>query len=847
MKLPGRTVLRARTRVFGAGRWAAAAAAFVAASALAAPRPALQPSAETSAPLEGFTARSMMRLALMDLRAAPTAETSDYQIASLLLGFAQELAPGDEELIRRRSEAAWLAGDQDLLLELTRQLIRLDPRDTVAQLRLISARIAALQTAEERLRAYEDLLGPKGRSLDASVRSRLALDAALLLRERGDEAGFVERLKLATQLDSSNKDAATLAATFFASRVADPIGRLDLLANVLMADPIDPNVHLSIARDLAMRGAFKGARRFHGNARRIMTIAGEVPETVQFESLMLEWLTSGPAEVVSILDRDLMTARDEAARVIRSLERDHASTEGVRKPEDIKLPLTYNRLRTIAAFAAGDQLKAESVAAEIDAEASEALATLKDPSKWPEGAREEDMKLGVYSALADVLATRLWVKGGIQGLAPLLGQESQLRTDLLQIMPELEGWYLLRTGDPAGAIARLKPLAAESRFAALGIAIASEELGRSDDAERIYREMTTQGPLTLYGAWARDRLSAMFNETRPFGDPAPFENWTSTVPDWIDRLVLEPHRYVRLAVSLTDRSVEPVEASGVRLTLQNFSPIPLAVGADRPLNSRVLLAPKLDGHLNGRNAIVRPEVVDLERRLRLMPREELTITTWPDIGLTGWLIESAAAQSIRARWRAVHGFMFAPQGGYRPGVLCTESETASLTREPLLEARLTPDELAKKFAYDPERSLQRAAVGLRCNLLFGKPDQSPAQWSVAVNAIAQRYASLGPATRAMLLVTLPHATMAPEMTPFDAVAREETHPLPLAAFLVTRVTDPNDETLAKAAQSDDPRIRSLAGLVAGRLQRGGRLYARLTRDTLVPPPTAEQASAQDTP
>ena len=54
----------------------------------------------------------------------------------------------------------------------------LDPSDTVAQLRLISARIGQFQTAEERLAAYERFTGPEGKGLDPAIRSRLALDAA---------------------------------------------------------------------------------------------------------------------------------------------------------------------------------------------------------------------------------------------------------------------------------------------------------------------------------------------------------------------------------------------------------------------------------------------------------------------------------------------------------------------------------------------------------------------------------------------------------------------------------------------------------------------------------------------
>jgi tetratricopeptide (TPR) repeat protein len=211
-----------------------------------------------------MTADAVERLGLLNIRAIHTPTTADYASTALLLGMAQRYSPDDLSLIRRRGEAAWGAGDKDLLMELTSQAIKLDSTNTVAQLRLISSRLSEFQTVEERLSRIEAFLGPKGSSLDASIRSRLALDAALLYRERGDDVKFVEKLKQATQLDSSNKEAAILAMNYYTSRSSDPMGTLEMLTNLLFADPIDPNVHYELATHLASLGAFNEARRFHG-------------------------------------------------------------------------------------------------------------------------------------------------------------------------------------------------------------------------------------------------------------------------------------------------------------------------------------------------------------------------------------------------------------------------------------------------------------------------------------------------------------------------------------------------------------------------------------------------------
>lgn len=123
---------------------------------------------------------------------------------------ARRRGPGPPE-----ASAAFGTGDPGLLAKATARVVLLDPSDTVAQ-RLITARIAARQTAEERLEVYERMLGPRGASIDPTVRSRLALDAALIERERGELDRFLRYLTLATDLDRTNKEAHHLATSYFA-------------------------------------------------------------------------------------------------------------------------------------------------------------------------------------------------------------------------------------------------------------------------------------------------------------------------------------------------------------------------------------------------------------------------------------------------------------------------------------------------------------------------------------------------------------------------------------------------------------------------------------------------------
>src|SRR5690606_18251836 len=247
--------------------------------------------AGAQAPLEDYVARSLARTTLLDLRMQAKADADDYEIAALLFAEARRWKPGDEILLRKEIEARWSTGDEQSALDLTRDLLKLDLRDgtlddEVSMLRILSADISKIQTVEERLEQYHALL--RRTALPATIRSRLALDAALLLREQGDVEGFASMLARSTALDSTYKEAAALAATFYASHSDDPVGRLESLLNVLLADPIDLNIHLSISRALSSHGAYDAALAFHRAALALASAGGQKPpDNLRLEMLIL--------------------------------------------------------------------------------------------------------------------------------------------------------------------------------------------------------------------------------------------------------------------------------------------------------------------------------------------------------------------------------------------------------------------------------------------------------------------------------------------------------------------------------------------------------------------------------
>jgi hypothetical protein len=144
-----------------------------------------QASADVSGdPLARAATDHASRAVLVDLRLGDAPTPDDYELAARLFAIVAELAPADAELARLETAARSGRATRACSSDATARVVSLDPRDTVAQLRLITARIGKKQTVEERLALYERLTGPRGAALDPTIRSRLALDAALITAKR---------------------------------------------------------------------------------------------------------------------------------------------------------------------------------------------------------------------------------------------------------------------------------------------------------------------------------------------------------------------------------------------------------------------------------------------------------------------------------------------------------------------------------------------------------------------------------------------------------------------------------------------------------------------------------------
>ncbi len=816
------------------------ASASLAARAHAQPRPE---------PLDDYAAFGLGRIALLDLRMQGDPTSDDYRIAMLALDLARTYRPEEPILLRRQIEAAWSAGLDARALELTRELIKIEPADEVALLRIIATGIEKIQTVEERLAAYDRLLGAQ--SISAAVRSRLALDASLLARETGDEERFVDLLARATELDSTNKEAAALALAYYSQAGGDAVGRLELMANLLLADPVDPNVHTQIADHLTLGGAFEQAIRFHDHAQSLLMVGGYPPtEEAALRRVRLTWLAFGPDGLANELELPLLQERARVQQILKLMTQRGENTEGLQRPADILPPPEVALLRMLLADAEGDPTAASRASEDLRGSTAQRLEQLlintqgdrnqaREVALLAARVRAETAIAMILSGVQDLLVRDDAVRAN-QAMERAMTDEAILgEVDPSIIRPAQEYLELvsalLSTIDAVGTpeadakLADLKRRMDErtAPMAPLAYVYALLVHGRTLEALPILRGIAREDPANMWGAWAHQQLIDL-GVGSPFPDAEALTKNSRAIPAWLDRMVEKPENYMEIIVR-TAPEEHVTSITRLNFTLRNNSPIPLAVGPSSPINSRILLSPVLDADLDRLTPVAIPEVSSVDTRLRLMPGERLETEVWAGAGLAGWYLEAAGNRTTRTRWRALQGFIYAQRAGYLPGPMCLSAETGLITRRPLPEVNFPGNRIANRFIADDPAVIPTIAAALKAGLIG--PDtppngREPEPFVPIMNAAAHRFTESDEVVRVCLLVTLPNAKLSRAMAPFDRAALDAaSSAIDLIAALLTRASDPEDPAFARAAEHEDERVRELASLLQTRLRNGGRSYA----------------------
>ncbi len=809
--------------------------------------------AQVEVSADRLLASELQRLALVDLRLVESPGDRDFRVAGVMLDLARQWAPEDVSLLRRRIEVAQGGGEQEAVGKLTDELLKLDPNDTTAQLRAIASRLRNQQTLGERLAMYQRLIDAG--SIDASVRSRLALDAALLHRERGNDDGFARELARAMQLDATNKEAALLAWTRYASSLGD-VQRFELLTNLLYSDPLDAAVHRLIALELLSAGSFNRANRFHRNAVVLTRDAfGQVPEWLMNESLVMNWYIQGPEVVLAELNQDLAMRREQAARTLAQAEAQGLPTAGLERPEEVRLTPTFARERIVAAWLLNDDRTRISAAADLRQDIEDWTVELQDPRNRPPGVDPNDLARQVALETAEVWAFAAWADTSpqlIEVQLDVLG--GRVGTDHASYR-RLAAYRQLRLGNFEQAITEIEPLLEYGYVIdEAALAMAKERVGEIEEAATLYRGIIARMPLRAVGAWARQRLMGLDKpDVFVSSDRPRINELADEVPEWIDRMLRDPSLFMRFRAEVVDRGPVPaLSPAEVHLRIENIAPIPLGVGDGRTIGGTVMLTPKVLVGMREEFSLAQPEIVSLSHRLRLLPGESIEAVVPADAGLAGWTIGFGALTTVRADWRALHGFAVgATDGIARKAITGLESGSGSMTWTRLDETPEGFEALVDAFETASVSRWPKLLAAARAKLVEHArnpgDEVTPDAASRLGAMLAQRLETLPKREQLLTVAMMLPARLLPGLEALDQAALASEDPEVAAVAMLSRTAGPSDPVLAEWAGKTEPSVARLLArslLEASVMGRSGGLSSVESVEGLAPPRSLALAPAQ---
>lgn len=797
-----------------------------------------QPSGEPAIPMiehrhatqtaRSLIARQLARIAVSSIRTAgPTPTPNDFILTGSILQIACELDPTNLDLLRRQIDAWHGAGDRERTDALTARLVELDPQDRVAQLRLLSSRINALQTAEQRLAAFDRVLGPAGASLDPAIRSRLALDAALLARERGDEAGFSSRLTLATQLDKTNKDAAALAASvILEAGQADALARAEALLNVVIADPMDASSHANLARALRNSGAFDVAMRFQDNASAIYAAEGRYfTADLTYERLLTVWGAQGPEAVVNELDQRERLMRTERANTIAAYQAAGQQPPPGPAPEHVTIEQPLEILRAAANIALGRSNRVATTTRLISQQVAAAQQVIRQAQQQnapPEqlARAAEELK----AVVGELLWLRLWSGADTVDAEALL--DSLLSTKLISepdTIARSRGLLAMRKGDFAQAEALLAPLVDKDPRARIGMALLDEARGNPRAAAARLAPLAMEQAGSMLGLYARSTIERLLQQpVAPSPDAIRLSEYFRSVPRWLDSMTRDPREFMVIEAFWPAQSIGVLDGLPLTIRLRNLGRTPLPVGPNLTINSRLLLSPDvaIGGH-SPENRLA-PEVAEFSRSLRVMPGESTEITVQTGLGIVGAALDNGVTQVATLRWQIAQGFLLNPQGGYLKGPTSVSTTSPLLTRRRVSIPDESPDGVRRSLEGAQGERVFEVLLALRDLAVraMTAEDRQAASAVIAavIESVAARMDTMTELDRAAAVLLVGSIFPRETRTPIDERAFADPAHLVRTAALLARVNNPDDPAFDALKADGSPALDTLVDSMRERMR-----------------------------
>ncbi len=694
-------------------------------------------------------------------------------------------------------------------------LARLEPANDSVTLSRLTDAIESHGTAEERVRAYEQLLDPANASrLGTAVRSRLAYQLAMLQNRMGNTDLFARWLGESVKISPAFPQATMAAAGFFRTRVNDPVADVELFSLAVEANPRNLQAWSALITVLLDNAAYKAAERATRDA--LAVAEGD-----------RHW------GLINILTCALAVAlwgkgrRDEAQRELANRLR--IITEDYRRMlQFTDATLTPERIRAMfPPLPAGLSLNSLALAqGRVDEETLERMTTqaLALTQGDVDLLRQQGLAASL-SSLLDKATISLLFKKDPNDVPPLLADtaKEKLLTDAVQ--SQFQGLLDWRGKKYPEALAALEATRHSSPLAQFGYASVLAESGRTAEAAREYHEIAKQSLGTTIGLMALDRLAGLLKvdsislaqldsgiaeRARAMDDALE-----QSLSPLIDDMMAYPMRMLSVVLEQTTPSPGPYSWLAFKITIRNLSRMPLAIGRSDPIISKLVLRAEAPRSAELTPEPIPPAVVPFDPALEIPVGGQIDFTI--DAMLTPLgrrlvinpLDTHVISPSVLVNPRdSEYGPMPAFMGSVTALVPFMVSGVAVTPQWVAESIRMLGDASSVNVAYrivllahaaaSPETAPEAARAVLA----------SPDVWK----AMADAWPTLEPTEQAWVVASLPLET--PAMAPLLDVIRSNTNPTVIASWVLARVKTENDPMLDVARRTGDPRLERLAEAIS---------------------------------
>ncbi len=216
--------------------------------------------------------------------------------ATVLLQFSVRLDPSDLHAQKLLAESARISGKPDVQKEALRAIIHDDSGDLVAQVRYIDLLAGNSQNLEDRAKIYNNALQQS--SLDAQIRSEMALRLARIAQERGDNDQAKQFLAQSIKLNDVNigalRDMVRMAGTDTSPN--GQVTRVKAIAALLTANPYQHDAWIDAARICEAANLPDRATELLNTALDQLAADGYPPDAYMSLELTLQQAIAGQAQ-----------------------------------------------------------------------------------------------------------------------------------------------------------------------------------------------------------------------------------------------------------------------------------------------------------------------------------------------------------------------------------------------------------------------------------------------------------------------------------------------------------------------------------------------------------------------